>query len=118
MVRRAGAPKVTVLDSTARRPSTMGEPTLDDVKKSVNPIIDAWSKKFSPISKRLEELLAELKELEKNKAPSADDKAKKLKLTLTRGLACSIPPPCGATPIARARPTTNPPCCRPSCASR
>jgi hypothetical protein len=96
MVTRAAAPRVRETFLTAGA-ATMPEPTIDEVKKSLNPIIDEWSRKFSPISKKLEELLAQLKELEKNKAPSEEDKKKKLQLTLTRDQMCKVLKDCTDT---------------------
>jgi hypothetical protein len=65
----------------------MGDP-VDDVKKTANQLIDRWGGEFARISKGLEKLLAELEAIEKSKQPSAEDKARKVKLTLTRDQLC------------------------------
>jgi hypothetical protein len=65
----------------------MGEP-IDEVTKSTNHLIDRWGGEFARISKNLEKLLAELEAIEKAKQPSAEDKARKVKLTLTRDQMC------------------------------
>lgn len=68
----------------------MGDP-VDDVKKSANTLIDRWGGEFSRISKAIDKIIKEMEELEKAekaKQASADDKAKKIKLTLTRDQLC------------------------------
>ena len=65
----------------------MGDP-IDDVKKSTNHLIDRWGSEFTRISKAIDKILKEMEEFEKAKQPSPDDKARKVKLTLTRDQLC------------------------------
>lgn len=65
----------------------MGDP-VDDVKKSANHLIDRWGSEFTRLSKEIDKILKEMETLEKAKQPAADDKAKKIKLTLTREQLC------------------------------
>ena len=68
----------------------MGDP-VDDVKKSASQIIDRWGGEFSRISKAIDKIIKEMEALEKAekaKQASAEDKAKKIKLTLTRDQLC------------------------------
>lgn len=68
----------------------MGDP-VDDVKKSAGQLIDRWGSEFTRISKAIEKVVKEMEELEKAqkaKQQSADDKAKQVKLKLTREQLC------------------------------
>jgi len=68
----------------------MGDP-VDDVKKSAGQLIDRWGSEFTRISKAIEKIVKELEALEKAekaKQQSAEDKAKQVKLKLTREQLC------------------------------
>jgi hypothetical protein len=65
----------------------MGEP-VDDVKKSANQLIDRWGSEFTRLSKAIDKIVKDMEDLEKAKQPSPDDKARKVKLTLTRDQLC------------------------------
>ena len=71
----------------------MGDP-VDDVKKSTNHLIDRWGSEFTRLSKAIDKVVKDMEELEKAKQPSADDKAKKVKLTLTRDQLCKAMKDC------------------------
>ena len=54
----------------------MGDLAVESYKKSVATVVDRWEKKSRPVAEAIDKINVELKKLQANKTPTAEEKAK------------------------------------------